>query len=158
MRRSPTICYDNHDIDDGYVRACSTMILSSRSSPPISAPSARTSTARTPARELVREPDRVMVNDVIAATKANVAAAGAASVADVRRRADARRIFGRAGHRRARAQRFMHEPLPSPNSSPPPKPQKVVGDLFAARPRRVDGADFGAMNGDDPPRGDLLPG
>src|SRR5690606_29957175 len=83
------IAYDNHDIDDG-LRA-GLLTLDQLMAQPFVAANYRAVEARFPGaprdrllRELVRDQIGVMVNDVIAATGANVAASGVASVADVR--------------------------------------------------------------------------
>ncbi|WP_033073724.1 deoxyguanosinetriphosphate triphosphohydrolase [Sphingopyxis sp. MWB1] len=83
------IAYDNHDIDDG-LRA-GLLCLDQLMEQPFVADNYRAVEARFPGaprdrllRELVRDQIGVMVNDVIAATRANVADAGVASVAEVR--------------------------------------------------------------------------
>lgn len=83
------IAYDNHDIDDG-LRAgllCFEQLMEQ----PFVAANFRGVEERFPGaprdrllRELVRDQIGVMVNDVIAATEANVAAAGVGSVYEVR--------------------------------------------------------------------------
>ncbi|WP_137752994.1 deoxyguanosinetriphosphate triphosphohydrolase [Sphingopyxis sp. L1A2A] len=83
------IAYDNHDIDDG-LRA-GLLDLDQLMEQPFVAANFRAVEGRFPGaprdrllRELVRDQIGVMVNDVIAATEANVAAAGVVSVAEVR--------------------------------------------------------------------------
>jgi len=83
------IAYDNHDIDDG-LRA-GLLALDQLMEQPFVAANFRAVEARFPGaphdrllRELVRDQIGVMVNDVIATTAANVAAAGVANVDDVR--------------------------------------------------------------------------
>ncbi len=83
------IAYDNHDIDDG-LRA-GLLDLDQLMEQPFVAANFGAVEERFPGaprdrllRELVRDQIGVMVNDVIAATTANVAAAGVASVAEVR--------------------------------------------------------------------------
>jgi dGTPase len=83
------IAYDNHDIDDG-LRA-GLLTLDQLMEQPFVAANYRAVEGRFPGaprdrllRELVRDQIGVMVNDVIAATEANVAAAGVASVGEVR--------------------------------------------------------------------------
>ena len=83
------IAYDNHDIDDG-LRA-GLLSLDQLMGEPFVAGNYRAVEARFPGaprdrllRELVRDQIGVMVNDVIAATAANVADAGVASVDEVR--------------------------------------------------------------------------
>lgn len=83
------IAYDNHDIDDG-LRA-GLLSLDQLMAQPFVAANSRAVEARFPGaprdrllRELVRDQIGVMVNDVIAATQANVAETGVASVEDVR--------------------------------------------------------------------------
>ncbi|ALJ13956.1 deoxyguanosinetriphosphate triphosphohydrolase [Sphingopyxis macrogoltabida] len=83
------IAYDNHDIDDG-LRA-GLLDLGQLMEQPFVAANYRAVEDRFPGaprdrllRELVRDQIGVMVNDVIASTQANVAAAGVASVEDVR--------------------------------------------------------------------------
>ena len=90
------IAYDNHDIDDG-LRA-GLLSLDQLMDQPFVAANFRGVEERFPGaprdrllRELVRDQIGVMVNDVIAATQANVADAGVASAADVR---DAGRTLG----------------------------------------------------------------
>ncbi len=83
------IAYDNHDIDDG-LRA-GLLELDQLMEQPFVAANYRAVEGRFPGaprdrllRELVRDQIGVMVNDVIAATTANVAAAGVASAHQVR--------------------------------------------------------------------------
>ncbi|HMP44931.1 MAG TPA: deoxyguanosinetriphosphate triphosphohydrolase [Sphingopyxis sp.] len=83
------IAYDNHDIDDG-LRA-GLLCLDQLMEQPFVAANYRAVEARFPdaprdrlLRELVRDQIGVMVNDVIAATAANVADVGVASVDEVR--------------------------------------------------------------------------
>jgi dGTPase len=83
------IAYDNHDIDDG-LRA-GLLDLDQLMEQPFVAANFGAVEQRFPGaprdrllRELVRDQIGVMVNDVIAATRANVAAAGVASVGEVR--------------------------------------------------------------------------
>ncbi|ALH81173.1 deoxyguanosinetriphosphate triphosphohydrolase [Sphingopyxis macrogoltabida] len=83
------IAYDNHDIDDG-LRA-GLLDLGQLMEQPFVAANYRAVEDRFPGaprdrllRELVRDQIGVMVNDVIASTQANVAAAGVASVEEVR--------------------------------------------------------------------------
>jgi dGTPase len=83
------IAYDNHDIDDG-LRA-GLLCLDQLMEQPFVAANFAVVEQRFPGaprdrllRELVRDQIGVMVNDVIAATKAHVADAGVTSVADVR--------------------------------------------------------------------------
>ena len=83
------IAYDNHDIDDG-LRA-GLLGIDQLMEPPFVAANFAAVERRFPGaprdrllRELVRDQIGVMVNDVIAATTANVHASGAASAADVR--------------------------------------------------------------------------
>ena len=83
------IAYDNHDIDDG-LRA-GLLYLDQLMEQPFVAANYRAVEGRFPGaprdrllRELVRDQIGVMVNDVIAATTANVAAAGVASADQVR--------------------------------------------------------------------------
>jgi dGTPase len=83
------IAYDNHDIDDG-LRA-GLLCLDQLMEQPFVAANFRGVEERFPGaprdrllRELVRDQIGVMVNDVIAATEANVAAAGVTSVDEVR--------------------------------------------------------------------------
>lgn len=83
------IAYDNHDIDDG-LRA-GLLDLGQLMEQPFVAANYRAVEDRFPGaprdrllRELVRDQIGMMVNDVIASTQANVAAAGVASVEEVR--------------------------------------------------------------------------
>lgn len=83
------IAYDNHDIDDG-LRA-GLLTLDQLMDQPFVAANYRAVERKYPTaprdrlpRELVRDQISVMVNDVIASTKAKVQDAGVASVADVR--------------------------------------------------------------------------
>ena len=83
------IAYDNHDIDDG-LRA-GLLDLGQLMDQPFVAANFRAVEERFPGaprdrllRELVRDQIGVMVNDVIAATEANVAAAGVENVDEVR--------------------------------------------------------------------------
>ena len=83
------IAYDNHDIDDG-LRAGLLSLDQLMEQPFVAANFAAVETRFPGAprerllRELVRDQIGVMVNDVIAATRANVAETGVASVSDVR--------------------------------------------------------------------------
>src|SRR3546814_854198 len=83
------IAYDNHDIDDG-LRA-GLLDLDQLMAQPFVAANYAAVERRFPGaprdrllRELVRDHIGVMVNDVIATTRANIAEAGVASVAEVR--------------------------------------------------------------------------
>ncbi len=83
------IAYDNHDIDDG-LRAGILTVEQLREQPFVAAAMARIDDAMPDVpierrlRELVRSQIGAMVNDVIAATRANVAAAGVGNVDEVR--------------------------------------------------------------------------
>ncbi|MET0241514.1 MAG: deoxyguanosinetriphosphate triphosphohydrolase [Sphingobium sp.] len=151
---SDDIAYDNHDIDDG-LRAgllCIDQLLEV----PLVREGWDRVRARYPdvaehrlVRELVRDQIGVMVNDVIAATTANVAAAGVTSVADVR--AAGRTLGGfsdeLAGKERD-LKRFMYANLyhhPDQLAAADAANQ-VIARLFAAyadRPRLM-GADWSA--------------
>lgn len=148
------IAYDNHDIDDG-LRA-GLLDLDQLMEQPFVAANFRAVEQRFPGaprerllRELVRDQIGVMVNDVIAATKANVAAAGVASVGEVRAAGRTLGGFSAALATDERElKRFMYanlyhhpEQLAAAEAA-----QKVVGDLFAAygRDPRLMGADWSA--------------
>ncbi|MBJ7501910.1 MAG: deoxyguanosinetriphosphate triphosphohydrolase [Sphingopyxis sp.] len=152
------IAYDNHDIDDG-LRA-GLLDLDQLMEQPFVAANYRAVEGRFPGaprdrllRELVRDQIGVMVNDVIAATAANVADAGVASVGEVR--AAGRTLGGFSPELAAQERelkRFMYanlyhhpEQLAAAEAA-----NKVVGDLFAAY-----AADPRLMGGDWPAR---LPG
>ena len=134
------IAYDNHDIDDG-LRA-GLLDLDQLMEQPFVAANFHGVERRFPGaprdrllRELVRDQIGVMVNDVIAATEANVADAGVASVGEVR--AAGRPLGGFSAELAARERelkRFMYanlyhhpEQLAAAEGA-----NTVVRDLFAA--------------------------
>ena len=134
------IAYDNHDIDDG-LRA-GLLDLDQLMEQRFVAANYRAVEARFPGaprdrllRELVRDQIGVMVNDVIAATTANVADAGVASADEVRA---AGRVLGgfsaglAADERELK--RFMYANLyhHADQLAAAEAANKVVGDLFAA--------------------------
>lgn len=134
------IAYDNHDIDDG-LRA-GLLTLDQILAVPLVRANWDRVRARFPevpaarlVRELVREQIGVMVNDLIVQTRANVAAAGVASVEAVRGAGRALVSFSdemRAAERDLK--RFMyanlyHHPDQLAASA---RAQAIVGDLFAA--------------------------
>jgi dGTPase len=134
------IAYDNHDIDDG-LRA-GLLCLDQLMEQPFVAANFRGVEERFPAaprdrllRELVRDQIGVMVNDVIAATEANVAAAGVASVDEVRA---AGRTLGGFSSRLAAEERdlkrFMYANLyhHPEQVAAAEAANEVVGRLFAA--------------------------
>ncbi len=134
------IAYDNHDIDDG-LRA-GLLDLDQLMDQPFVAANFRAVEQRFPGaprdrllRELVRDQIGVMVNDVIAATTANVAAAGVASVAEVR--AAGRSLGGFSANLAAQERelkRFMYANLyhhPEQVAAAEAANQ-IVGRLFAA--------------------------
>ena len=134
------IAYDNHDIDDG-LRA-GLLDLDQLMEQPFVAANYRAVEGRFPGaprdrllRELVRDQIGVMVNDVIGATQANVAAAGVASVDDVRA---AGRTLGGFSAGLAAQERdlksFMYANLyhHPEQIAAAEAANKVVGDLFAA--------------------------
>ncbi len=148
------IAYDNHDIDDG-LRA-GLLTLDQLMAQPFVAANYRAVEKRFPGaprdrllRELVRDQIGVMVNDVIAATGANVAASGVASVAEVRA---AGRTLGDFSDELARQERdlkrFMYANLyhhPSQIAAAAGA-KEVVSRLFeayAADPRLM-GEDWGS--------------
>lgn len=137
---SDDIAYDNHDIDDGIRAGLLTLEQL------VEVPFVRTSWDRVKSRypdlpaerlvpELIRDQIGVMVNDVIATTRANVAAAGVETVEDIRA---AGRMLGGLSPDLADAERhwkrFMyatlyHHPRQLAASG---AAQKIVNDLFAA--------------------------
>lgn len=134
------IAYDNHDIDDG-LRA-GLLDLDQLMEQPFVAANYRAVEARFPGaprerllRELVRDQIGVMVNDVIAATAANVADAGVASADEVRA---AGRTLGRFSEELAAAERelkrFMYKNLyhHPEQLAAAEGANKVVGELFSA--------------------------
>ncbi|MDZ3832632.1 MAG: deoxyguanosinetriphosphate triphosphohydrolase [Sphingopyxis sp.] len=134
------IAYDNHDIDDG-LRA-GLLDLDQLMEQPFVAANFRAVEARFGGaphdrllRELVRDQIGVMVNDVIAATRANVEQAGAQSVEDVR--AAGRTLGGFSAELEAKERdlkRFMYANLyhhPSQLAAAEAASQ-VIGRLFAA--------------------------
>ncbi len=142
------IAYDNHDIDDG-LRA-GLLDLDQLMAQPFVAANYAAVERRFPGaprdrllRELVRDQIGVMVNDVIAATRANVADAGVARVGDVRA---AGRTLGTFSPELAAKERdlkrFMYASLyhhPSQVAAADAAKQ-IVGRLFAAYvddPRRM---------------------
>src|SRR5690606_1862756 len=148
------IAYDNHDIDDG-LRA-GLLDLDQLMAQPFVAANFAGVEQRFPGaprermlRELVRDQIGVMVNDVIAATAANVADAGVQSATEVRA---AGRTLGGFSPELARQERdlkrFMYANLyhhPSQLAAAEAA-QQVVSRLFAAYaddPRRM-GADWAA--------------
>ena len=134
------IAYDNHDIDDG-LRA-GLLTIDQLMAQPFVADNFRLVEGRFPGaprdrllRELVRDQIGVMVNDVIAATKVNVADAGVESVAEVRA---AGRTLGGFSETLARQERdlkrFMYANLyhhPSQIAAADAA-RTVVSGLFAA--------------------------
>ncbi|MDO9370394.1 MAG: deoxyguanosinetriphosphate triphosphohydrolase [Sphingopyxis sp.] len=134
------IAYDNHDIDDG-LRA-GLLDLDQLMEQPFVAANYRAVEGRFPGaprdrllRELVRDQIGVMVNDVIGATQTNVAAAGVASVDDVR--AAGRTLGGFSAGLAAQERdlkRFMYANLyhHPEQIAAAEAANKVVGDLFAA--------------------------
>ena len=134
------IAYDNHDIDDG-LRA-GLLDLDQLMEQPFVAANYHAVEARFPGaprerllRELVRDQIGVMVNDVIAATAANVADAGVASADEVR--AAGRTLGGFSGELAAAERdlkRFMYKNLyhHSEQLAAAEAANKVVGELFAA--------------------------
>ncbi|NYF34216.1 deoxyguanosinetriphosphate triphosphohydrolase [Sphingopyxis sp. JAI108] len=148
------IAYDNHDIDDG-LRA-GLLDLDQLMAQPFVAANYRAVEGRFPGaprdrllRELVRDQIGAMVNDVIAATAANVAEAGVASVEEVR--AAGRTLGGFSAELAAQERelkRFMYanlyhhpEQLAAAEAA-----NQVVADLFAAYAAdpRLMGADWSA--------------
>ncbi|MEQ8310110.1 MAG: deoxyguanosinetriphosphate triphosphohydrolase [Sphingopyxis sp.] len=134
------IAYDNHDIDDG-LRA-GLLNLDQLMEQPFVAANYRAVEARFPGaprnrllRELVRDQIGVMVNDVIAATTANVADAGVASADEVRAAGRALGGFsaGLAADERD-LKRFMYANLyhHADQLAAAEAASRVVGDLFAA--------------------------
>jgi dGTPase len=134
------IAYDNHDIDDG-LRA-GLLHIDQLMEQPFVAANFRAVEGRFPGaprdrllRELVRDQIGVMVNDVIAATRAAVADAGVASVAEVR--AAGRTLGGFSADLAAKERdlkRFMYANLyhhPSQLAAAEGAKQ-VVARLFAA--------------------------
>ena len=153
------IAYDNHDIDDG-LRA-GLLDLDQLMEQPFVAANYRAVEDRFPGaprdrllRELVRDQIGVMVNDVIAATTANVAKAGVASVEEVR--AAGRMLGGFSAELAAQERelkRFMYvnlyhhpEQLAAAEAA-----NRVVADLFAAYADdpRLMGADWASRLPDE---------
>lgn len=134
------IAYDNHDIDDG-LRA-GLLDLGQLMEQPFVAANYCAVEARFPGaprerllRELVRDQIGVMVNDVIAATAANVADAGVASADEVR--AAGRTLGGFSGELAAaerELKRFMYKNLyhHPEQLAAAEGANKVVGELFTA--------------------------
>ncbi|WP_422060314.1 deoxyguanosinetriphosphate triphosphohydrolase [Sphingopyxis sp.] len=134
------IAYDNHDIDDG-LRA-GLLGLDQLMEQPFVAANFRGVEARFPGaprdrllRELVRDQIGVMVNDVIAATQANVADAGVRSVEEVR--AAGRVLGGFSAGLAAKERdlkRFMYANLyhHAEQVAAADAAKDVVGRLFAA--------------------------
>ena len=134
------IAYDNHDIDDG-LRA-GLLDLDQLMEQPFVAANYRAVEERFPGaprdrllRELVRDQIGVMVNDVIAATEANVADARVGSVEEVR--AAGRSLGGFSSELAAQERdlkRFMYANLyhHPEQVAAAEAANKVVGDLFAA--------------------------
>ena len=142
------IAYDNHDIDDG-LRA-GLLCLDQLMEQPFVAANFRGVEERFPGaprdrllRELVRDQIGVMVNDVIAATEANVADAGVASVDEVR--AACRTLGGfspELADEERDLKRFMYTNLyhHPEQVAAAEAANEVVGQLFAAYaddPRRM---------------------
>lgn len=148
------IAYDNHDIDDG-LRA-GLLDLDQLMEQPFVAANFRAVEGRFPGaprdrllRELVRDQIGVMVNDVIAATKLKVAAAGVASVEDAR--AAGRTLGGFSPELAAEERelkRFMYANLyhHPEQVAAAEAANEVVGRLFAAYADdpRLMGADWSA--------------
>ena len=154
------IAYDNHDIDDG-LRA-GLLDLDQLMEQPFVAANYRAVEERFPGaprdrllRELVRDQIGVMVNDVIAATEANVADAGVRSVEEVR--AAGRALGGFSSELAAQERdlkRFMYANLyhHPEQVAAAEAANKVVGDLFAAYAAdpRLMGADWsGRLPGEE---------
>ena len=151
------IAYDNHDIDDG-LRA-GLLTLEQICTVPLVARCWARVRARYPdvpearlLRELVRDQIGLMVNDVIATSRANIAASGVASVADVR--GAGRRLVGFSpalAEEEAVLTRFMYDSLYLHGSQrvEAERARRIVGDLFAAYH-----ADPARMGGDWGTRGD----
>ena len=153
------IAYDNHDIDDG-LRA-GLLDIDQLMEQPFVAANYRAVEGRFPGaprdrllRELVRDQIGVMVNDVIAATRAAVADTGVASVAEVR--AAGRTLGGFSGELAAKERdlkRFMYANLyhhPSQLAAAEAAKQ-VVASLFAAyaEDARLMGADWSSRLPDE---------
>ena len=142
------IAYDNHDIDDG-LRA-GLLDLDQLMAQPFVAANYAAVERHFPGaprdrllRELVRDQIGVMVNDVIAATRANVAEAGVASVGEVRAAGRTLGTFSPDLAAKERdLKRFMYASLyhhPSQVAAADAAKQ-IVGRLFAAYvddPRRM---------------------
>ena len=153
------IAYDNHDIDDG-LRA-GLLCIDQLMEQPFVAANFRAVEERFPGaprdrllRELVRDQIGVMVNDVIAATQANVAAAGVQSVEEVR--AAGRTLGGfsaELAERERDLKRFMYANLyhHPEQIAAAEAANEIVGRLFAAYATdpRLMGADWaGRMPGE----------
>lgn len=134
------IAYDNHDIDDG-LRA-GLLSLDQLMEQPFIAANFQAVESRFPGaprdrllRELIRDQIGVMVNDVIAATQANVAEAGVQSVEDVR--SAGRALGGFSSELAAKERdlkRFMYANLyhHADQLAAAEAANEVVGRLFAA--------------------------
>lgn len=137
---SDDIAYDNHDIDDG-LRAGLLTIDQLLDVPLVREGWARVK-ARYPdvpdgrlVRELIRDQIGVMVNDLIATTRAAIADTGVRTVADVRAAGRAIATFGAEMTERERElKRFMYANLyhHPEQLAAADRAQVVVGDLFAA--------------------------
>ncbi|MDK2761718.1 MAG: deoxyguanosinetriphosphate triphosphohydrolase [Sphingopyxis sp.] len=148
------IAYDNHDIDDG-LRA-GLLSLDQLMDQPFVAANYRAVEARFSGaprdrllRELVRDQIGVMVNDVIAATRANVEAAGVTNVDEVR--AAGRGLGGFSAGlavEERELKRFMYANLyhHPEQIAAAEAANKVVGQLFAAYAKepRLMGEDWSA--------------
>jgi dGTPase len=134
------IAYDNHDIDDG-LRA-GLLTLDQLLAVPLVRDCWDKVRRRFPdvaetrlVRELVREQIGVMVNDLIAQTRANIVQSGVTSVEAVRAQGRALAVFSPEMEEQERVlKRFMyanlyHHPQQLAASD---RAQKIVGDLFAA--------------------------
>ena len=134
------IAYDNHDIDDG-LRA-GLLCIDQLMEQPFVADNFRAVEGRFPGaprdrllRELVRDQIGVMVNDVIAATQANVAAAGVQSVEEVRAAGRALGGFSlELAERERDLKRFMYANLyhHPEQIAAAEAANEIVGRLFAA--------------------------
>ncbi len=132
------IAYDNHDIDDG-LRA-GLLDLDQLMEQPFVAANFRAVEGRFPGaprdrllRELVRDQIGVMVNDVIAATEANVVEARVGSVEEVRAAGRALGGFSPNLPRRSATSSVSCTPISitTPNRSPPPRRQTRSSAIFS---------------------------
>ena len=157
------IAYDNHDIDDG-LRA-GMLSLEQICAVPLVQQGWAQVRARYPEveqgrllRELVRDQIGLMVNDVIEASRANIAEAGVENVADVRAAGRALVAFSAdVGRQERELKRFMYANLYLHESqlAEAQRARRIVSGLYTVyrdKPELMGGEWSGAVNMNEPQR------